>query len=678
MMPDTLITLDFETYYDTKQKYGLKHITTEAYIRDPRFEVIGVAAAAGDEPPRWFGPEQFADWAKNVRWGSVACLAHHAHFDGFILSEKFGAKPAFWYDTLSMARELHGTEVGGSLHALAEHYAVGRKGTEVVNANGLRRADFPPEQLRAYADYCVNDVVLTRQIFRAMRPKLGEASIRGIDMMVRMFTEPSLFIDIPYLEKYLTEERIYKEQLIRAALDLHPDQALTPEVLREVLMSNDRLALALMSLGVSPPTKVSKARSKRAGHEVKTWAFAKSDPRFKELLEFDGDNGPAVRAVVEARLATKSTINETRTERLLAAGAGGRAVPVYLKWYAAHTGRAGGGDRLNFQNLERVDPEDPRKGSLRKSLCAPSGYSVVVVDSAQIEARVLAWLANQHSTLDTFRRGEDLYSTMGTQLFGRPIDKKTTPKERFVSKALTLGLGYGMGWVKCAGELLRGMIGTPPVQFGSYQAEQLHVDVGGFAQLNRADVSKVQATIPLDDLVVHCAVTQHLVSRYRKINGGITRFWRECETTLELLTAGAYSTIGQEGCVTAGDNSLCLPDQSRLYYPDLRREEDGYSYAGRREQRIKIYGGALAENITQGVARAIVFEQALRIQGLIRPAGGKIVLTVHDEVVFVAPKASAPGLFESAMVALQTPPDWCKDLPLAAEGGIGDSYGLAK
>ena len=167
---DTLITVDLETFYD--KDYSLTKLNTEPYVNDPRFEVIGAGVKVNDGKTVTFSGSrnQTAAFLNEYDWGSAAVLCHNTLFDATILSYKFGIKPKLWLDTLSMARSLHGTEVGGSLKALAEYYGVGEKGTEVMNALGKRRLQFREPELEAYMQYCANDVDLTYEIFKRMAP----------------------------------------------------------------------------------------------------------------------------------------------------------------------------------------------------------------------------------------------------------------------------------------------------------------------------------------------------------------------------------------------------------------------------------------------------------------------------------------------------------------------------
>ena len=161
-----LITLDFETYYD--KEYSLKKLTMEEYVRDPRFEVIGVAIKVNNEETEWASGthEQLSKYLQAFDWENSMVLAHNTMFDGAILNWKFGINPKVFTDTLCIARALFGVETSQSLSALAEKYRIGKKGTEIFNTLDKRREEFSEEELSRFGDYCVNDVDLTYELFK--------------------------------------------------------------------------------------------------------------------------------------------------------------------------------------------------------------------------------------------------------------------------------------------------------------------------------------------------------------------------------------------------------------------------------------------------------------------------------------------------------------------------------
>jgi DNA polymerase len=417
-----ILTVDFETYYS--RDLGFAKQTTEEYIRDPRFEIIGVAVQVDDGEPEWFSGTKIdiAEFLSRYNWADCYALAHNAIFDGAILNWHFNIRPKAWLDTLSMARPVHGVDAGGSLKVLAERYGLGEKGTEVVAAMGKIRALFTKDELAAYGEYCKNDVRLTYKLFEILRQGVPVKELKVIDLTIKMFTEPALLLDVPLLEQHLEEIKTKKETLLTDA-----------DSNKEIIMSNDKFAIALSALGIDPPTKISPRTNKKA------WAFSKTDTAFKALLEHSNEK---VRDLVAARLGVKTTIEETRTERFIGIGKRGM-LPVPLKYYAAHTGRWGGSDKVNLQNL----PTRDGKSAIKKAIIAPPGYTLIDSDSAQIEARMLAWMAGESNLVEAFAKGEDVYKLMAGKIYGKPADE-INDDERFFGKTTILGCGYGMGHVK--------------------------------------------------------------------------------------------------------------------------------------------------------------------------------------------------------------------------------------
>jgi len=418
-----------ETYY-TSTDLGFKKQTTEEYVRDPRFEVIGVSVQVDGGWPEWFSGTKKAtkEWLSQFDWVNSMALAHNAMFDMAILNWHFDIRPKAIADTLSMARAIHGTEVGNSLAKLADYYKLGVKGTEVVSAIDLKREDFPPAKLRAYAEYCRNDVALTYDLFLHLLPKLTRGELKLIDLTIRMFTEPVLTLDKPLLQAHLADVRERKAKLMEAAGANLDD-----------LMSNQKFAELLRGFGVEPPTKISPTTGEL------TLAMAKSDEGFKALAEHPDER---VQILVAARLGNKTTLEETRTERLLGIADRG-VIPVPLSYYAAHTGRWGGADKLNFQNFPS---RGENAGKLKKAILAPEGHVMIDCDSSQIEARVLAWFAEQNDLVEVFENNNaeiaagikkkdmkyDPYKLMASAIYGKGVEDITDP-ERFVGKTTILG-----------------------------------------------------------------------------------------------------------------------------------------------------------------------------------------------------------------------------------------------
>ena len=406
-----IVTIDLETYYG--KDLSLSKITTEAYVRHPLFQVIGVGIKVNDGEVETYSGDDVAGFLNKIDFSDKAILCHNTAFDGAVLSWHYGIKPKLWLDTLSMSRPFHKTTVGGSLKALAQHYKLGAKGTEVINAKDKRREDFTSEELARYMEYCANDVELTYKLFNKLKEGFPPSEIRIIDQTIRMYTEPKVALDKDKLRQHLSSVKDNKQKLLDK-LSTFGD----PAALKKTLMSNQKFAELLTDLGVTPPTKV----SARTGKEA--YAFAKTDKGMIDLLDHPD---PSVCALVSARMGIKSTIEETRTEALLAVADRG-ALPIMLNYYGAHTGRFSGGDGLNLQNLPA------RKGkAIRQAISAPEGKVIMGCDLSQIEARMLAWVAGQDDLVDSFANGRDVYCEFASEVYGREITAKDKT-ERFVGK----------------------------------------------------------------------------------------------------------------------------------------------------------------------------------------------------------------------------------------------------
>ena len=594
-----ILTIDFETYYS--QAYSLSKLTTEEYVRSDDFEVIGVAVQVNCSEPLWFSGthDETKEWLMQFDWGNSLVLAHNAMFDSAILTWVFNIKPMGWLDTLCMARAKDGVEAGNSLAKLADRYGIGEKGTEVINALGLRRSQFGAEQLSRYGEYCKNDVALTYLLFQILVQHFDKKELKLIDLTIRMFSEPTLQLDTLLLEQHLMQVKARKEKLLDACV-----------ADKDTLMSNPKLAELLISLGVEPPMKISPANGKE------TYAFAKNDEGFKLLAEHPDER---VQAIVSARLGTKSTLEETRTERFIGISLRGK-MPVPLRYYAAHTGRWGGDDKLNLQNL-------PRKSLLKKAIIAPQGYVLVDADSSQIEARTVAWLSGQNDLVKAFDEKQDVYKIMASSIYGKREDE-ISADERFVGKTTILGAGYGMGSTKFSLQLKT---------FG----------------------------VEIDD-----AEASRIIQVYRDTYGRIPNLWKEANRSLEALSQGRTATVGcQPQALSLTDSGFLLPSGLYLNYPDLKKDgDDQWSYASRRG-RIKIYGGKIVENLCQALARCVIGEQMLRIAKRYR-----VALTVHDAVMAVVKEEERDEAIKYIAECMSWRPKWAQTLPLACEIGAGNSY----
>ena len=661
-----LVSLDFETYWDAE--YTLKKMSTSEYVRDPRFKAQMLGMKVGNGKTKIIPSTRIRSELAKINWATHSVLCHNTQFDGFILSHHYGIHPAFLYDSLAMARGLHSNDIGAGLDEVSVYYGGqgktdgGLDGTQGVLNWGKALYD-------KVAIYCANDVDEMFRVFKLMLPMMPADEIDVIHMITKMFTSPVLRVDIPRVEKELERELEKRERLMFEAVSpsdwydvkgilkgkekLLDDKERDILIIKRVIGSNEKFAALLKEEGVTPPVKVSPAwmkldKEERELQRDKKWsyAFAKDDTEFINLPNdieswgFDRDNPDdlpkivekqaRLQALVDVRIAVKSTTNITRAERFLEAGRDGMALPVGYAYSRAHTHRLGGNNKMNMQNLTRG-------GELRLSILAPVGHMMCVQDSGQIEARVNGWLWGQNDLLDGFRAadnktGKDAYCNFADLIYGYEITKANV-MERFVGKVCVLGLGFQMGAPKLQMTLAKGALGGPPVYF----------------------------------TLLEC---QKIVNTYRLTNHRIQAGWGVCKRIIEDMAAGRK---GSYGPLNWEANTIWLPNGMKLNYPDLQKTTDengwdAWTYKSG-DMRKKIYGGLLCENIVQALARIIVIWQLLQISRKYR-----MVMTTHDEGVAIAPTRQAGACIAYMEKWMRTAPPWCRDIPLNCEGGAALNY----
>ena len=622
-MPN-LITIDFETYYD--KEYGLKKFTTEEYIRDEKFEVIGVAVK-DKGITKWVSGtyDEIKSFLDSYNMHEHFVLGHNMKFDAAILSWHFDIHPLGLFDTMSMAQIIHGLTESVSLANLSKLYNLGEKGTEVLDALGKRRVDFTPNEMCSYAKYCINDVELTYELFTELKDKFTSPEMKLIDLTIRMFTEPKLELNKGLLIRHLHEVKEAKEKLLATvcveaiALPAGTDRTV---VNKEVLMSNPKFAELLMEQGVLPPMKISPTTGEA------TYAFAKTDEEFKALLEHDN---PYVQALAAARIGNKSTIEETRTENFIQIANRGK-LPVPLKYAGAVVShRWSGIDGINLQNL-------PRASELRRAICAPKGYKIVASDLSNIELRLAYWFAKSSAKIQQIKDGIDLYKQSAADITGIAYDK-IDKDLRYIFKVVNLSGIYGVGAVKMHSILKQGGV--------------------------EKDLQEVK----------------NIVYAYRKANPDLIEAWQDAGTMLESVRAGQVYTMGNGDIITSVPyEGMMKPNGMMLGLPNLRklRTERGDSWAydkllGRTIIPEYIHPAKTFQRCIQSLARDIIAEQLIQVAKRY-----PVVMTVHDELVMLCKDEEVDDCKAYVQQCMTTAPAWCSDLPLDCEIGVGDNYKDAK
>jgi DNA polymerase len=290
-----------------------------------------------------------------------------------------------------------------------------------------------------------------------------------------------------------------------------------------------------------------------------------------------------------------------------------------LMYYGAHTGRfSGSGGNLNLQNL----PRDEMFGvNLRHLISTKPDKRLVVVDLSQIEVRTLCWLAQDYDTMKEIKSCSDIYEAFAIR-FGlwtkEQGSMKQDPKLRHRVKAMVLGCGYGAGAEK-------------------------------FAIMSKMDAKEAQDAVDL----------------YRNKMKSVTKLWREYTTDVSV-------SYDQQVSLT-----IDLPSGRSLDYGKVRpvKQNGKTNYVAlmmRNGKRlpVKLWGGLLAENASQALARDIFCNMLCRID----EAGFDIVFHVHDEVVVEVDADKAEDALSSIINIMSTPPEWIPDIPLSAEGSILTRY----
>jgi DNA polymerase bacteriophage-type len=616
-----LFTVDFETFY-TKD-YSLSKMSTEDYVKDPRFQIILTSVKKNNEKPAFFSGS-FKDtfkWMYHLGVFHGAWLAHNMMFDGLIGAVHFRFVPRMMFDTRLMAQAVLKPYMRSvSLDSCLKHIDLGiKKGDAVHTMIGRTRESLSRTEMQRYGEYGCTDCEGEYRLFKYLLPQFPREELEIIDMTLRMYLQPRLRLDGDLLAEILQETRAKKAKLLAS---------LPANVNEKMLSSNKQFAELLTSMGVDPPTKISPTTN-----EI-TYAFSKNDTGFKELEEEYADDD-TISAILAARIGVKSTIEESRTERLIEVAAKHGWLRVPLLYYAAHTGRLGGMEKLNMQNPPRVD-----KSKLRYAIVAPPGHCVLALDLAQIEARINAWLSGQKDLLQQFRDRLDPYARFAGIAYRCDVVKgrsKEDDKKRFVGKTCILGLGYGMA------------------------------------------APKLRATLRKDGVKLEINEDELLVRTYRETYNRIPMLWRICDKQITMMAQGTGTF--RLGPVTFMKNSIMLPNGMQIVYHGLKFLDGnnkmnyrGWAYSFGGELRT-LWGGKIVENIVQALARILVMQYMLEIK---KQYGLTPALQVHDELDYVVPTDRAEELAIACAQVMRVPPSWAPDLPVEVEANFGPTFGDCK
>lgn len=729
-----IVTLDFETAYQSAKgkgalstKYSLKDLTYEEYIFHEHYKEHGVGVKRNQEPGRYFRGEEIEAEIRALEncKRPILLVCHNTLFDGAILAWRYGFVAAFYTCTLALSQALWPNNKNGLEDILIRLFPddeTKRKTHELDDIDGVW--ELSEEQEQSTETYCLNDIEQTFNAFMQLYQYTPSEEFDVLDLTLRMFIEPGFQLDAPTIERYLAHlnrERAATITAIHEAEDMQTivreaayeaeawarkhsdnpkdfvneairtwkhhagikkrvsrkkdtdaikaimawqdehfdefpkyftlvawrimfeDQVTDETITDKVLSGADAFALYLnYRYGI----RVKRKHSPTPKNKNNTsWALAKDDLEFLDLQR----QYPEHRELFKAKLIVSSTQEASRAKRLLTHNeklGGWLAAP--LKYCGALTKRWSGTNGVNFQNFGRNSP-------IRRALMAPRGYQVGVVDLSNIESRVLAWFAKCAVLNEAYQQGRDIYSEFATIIYDRLIDRKMTALdengkehhphylEGLVGKVCILGLGYGMGWRTLQTTFAKGAMGAEPLFF--------------------------------DD-----EFCQRTVNTYRSAYPEIPDAWAMADRVIFDMTNPELEPYSW-GPLRVEYRRLRLPNGHYLSYDKLRQSVSSddrntqFQYWNGKFWK-NLYGGLLIENIIQALSRIIMAWILVVVDRELRKVNGRVLLTVHDEVVFIAPTPVIEQCVEHCIITMRQCPPWCNDgsLALDAEGGFDVNY----
>lgn len=668
--PTDVVVLDFETYFDEEYHMGRSgdSLSTIEYVQDKRFEVLGLARTIVTQPfPDYENQtnfeageaavESFIRYLQQVYGQDLercTVVIQNAAFDATVLARRYNCFPRFLIDTLALARHWNARQKHG-LETLANQFNLKQKG-ETAEFKGLSfrqrfvipkgrkkgpkmpqvRSLITDEQVLKLAGYANNDAAREWEIFTILLPRLSNPAVelRLQKHTLELFTKPTLLVDAEYGADLAKQ---YEAQI---------DIALAPTGnTREEISGNNSfdgfLSEALHACGDAAIKymKVCKATaSKPSGMML---GIAKADDTRDELMKHPDER---VRQLMIARTAIKSwPLHVARVNKIMAqAAANGGVLPVPLKYCGAHTGRWSGGEGINLQNLAKQG----LLALIRQLLKAAPGYTLVIVDAAAIEARVLAWIAGQWDLVEKFQNGEEIYCGFASKVLGyacrKPrksggipaVEQRFTWARNAIGKIGVLGCGYGMGQDK--------------------------LFALGEGQFDLDMALRIRDT-------------------YRSENAAIVQFWKDIER------AFIYTAKYQQPCslprglrfhsTQDADVIITLPNGRELKYAQVKIVADKYGDKAEVYNAVEhcwehIWGGTLTENVVQAMSRDVLAECILRLED----QGVHVSFHCHDEVVCALPVEAAEAALKLAIAEMSRVPVWAPRMPLAAEGCLSERY----
>lgn len=656
--PTEILIIDFETFFSVDYCMGKskKAISTVEYVTDPRFEFTGVGFEILNHPKAsgpQFVPGPQVGWAigrlqklfgKHLH--NCTLVAKNCKFDMLILAEKFGIHPAFPLDIEDLSRT-YDSRMSQKLKDLAIYFKLPKPKGDTKQFKGLHYGEMSEEIRANLAEYGRTDIELETALLKILLPCVSDPKfeLALARHTLNMYLHPMFELD------YVLAESLIKSMGDQLDVDLrrvsHTKDEISGTLSFTEILSNHLLQLLEPEKLPTKPGKPGKNMVRLLGVPGRIPALAKTDEGFKQLLNHKDEN---IRNLMKAKVAIKSWPNWIKRVNSMVAQcrASGDKLRVPLKYYGGHTGRWSGTEKINVQNLGgrgRGAAISPLIGQVRNLLIAPDGHKLVIADSRQIEARLLAWLAGQDDLLQDFREGKSPYCSLATELFGEEVwkpsdEEKKTPEGKMLAvrygfgKDGILGCGYGMGTLKFFTNC-RGDDNLRPL-FDSGEYDWDFVD--------------------------------GLIKTYRRKYAKIPALWTSIEKAFRFVCKYPGHTVQQPLTMwkTGTTVNIQLPSGRVLYYHHAKVNSRGdISY-----DHGKLWGGTLVENVIQAIARDLLGYWVLECEAW----GSPVILTCHDEIVSYNLNDDAEDILQGMINIMSRGPAWAEGIPLDAEGQVSKCY----